>query len=148
MRAVVQRVLDAYVDVAGERKAQISKGFLVLLGVEVGDTSKDALWLAEKIVKLRVFEDENDKMNLSIKDVAGEIIAVSQFTLLADCRKGNRPGFSAAAPPEQAEQRYEEFVQFCRKEVNVKTGCFQTEMFVGLVNHGPVTILLDSRKLF
>lgn len=148
MRAVVQRVTDAYVDIAGQRKAQIKKGFLVLIGVAKGDTSKDALWLAEKVLNLRIFEDENEKMNLSLKDVGGEILAVSQFTLLADCRKGNRPGFTDAAPPEEANKLYEEFVTICKKELCVQTGCFQTEMFVGLVNHGPVTILLDSKKTF
>ena len=148
MRAVVQRVTDAYVDIDGQRKSQIKKGFLVLVGVAKGDTERDALWLAEKIINLRIFDDQEGKMNLSLKDVGGEILAVSQFTLLGDCRKGNRPGFSEAALPEDANILYEEFVSFCRRELSVQTGCFQTEMFVGLLNHGPVTILLDSKKTF
>lgn len=148
MRAVVQRVTKADVTVAKEKVAQISEGLLVLLGVEKDDTVKDAQYLKEKILNLRIFEDESDKMNLSVLDVKGNLLIVSQFTLLADCRKGRRPSFDSAALPNVASELYEYFVQLCEKELEVQTGSFQQEMFVGLVNHGPVTILLDSKKTF
>jgi D-tyrosyl-tRNA(Tyr) deacylase len=148
MRAVVQRVTQACVDAAAGRAAQIDRGLLVLLGVEKQDSERDAAYLAEKILNLRIFGDADGKMNLSLKDIKGELLAVSQFTLLADCRKGRRPGFDAAAPPEAAKLLYEKFLALCEVQVPVKTGRFQEEMFVGLVNHGPVTILLDSRKTF
>ncbi|MDR3349945.1 MAG: D-tyrosyl-tRNA(Tyr) deacylase [Acidaminococcales bacterium] len=148
MRAVVQRVTNAWVDVAGVRAARIDRGLAALLGVEKGDTEEDAAYLAEKIVNLRIFDDGGGKMNLSLKDIKGQLLAVSQFTLLADCRRGRRPGFDAAAPPDDAKRLYEKFAAICAKAVSVQTGRFREEMFVGLVNHGPVTILLDSRKTF
>lgn len=149
MRAVVQRVSEAAVTVADRKVGAISKGVLVLLGVGKGDTEADAKYLAEKIVKLRIFEDEADKMNLSLLDVEGQLLAVSQFTLYGDVRKGRRPGFDQAAPPDQAEALYEVFINCCRDlGVTVGTGQFQTHMMVSLVNDGPVTILLDSHKQF
>jgi D-tyrosyl-tRNA(Tyr) deacylase len=148
MRAVVERVKEAFVDIQGERVAHIKTGLVVLLGVEKGDTAQDAAYLAEKICNLRLFENAGGKMNLPLAAVGGKILAVSQFTLLADCRKGRRPGFDAAAPLEQARLFYEEFVRLCRERAPVETGRFQTEMSVGLINDGPVTILLDSRKIF
>ena len=148
MRAVLQRVTEASVKVGGEEVSRIEGGLLVLLGVEKSDDEKDAEWLAEKIINLRIFEDKNDKMNLSIQDVGGSLLVVSQFTLLADCRKGRRPGFDNAAPPDMANSLYEYFVKYAAKIVKVEKGCFQQEMFVSLTNHGPVTILLDSKKLF
>ncbi|MDR2006819.1 MAG: D-tyrosyl-tRNA(Tyr) deacylase [Acidaminococcales bacterium] len=148
MRAVVQRVAEAWVDVAGVRAARIDRGLAALLGVEKQDSEKDAIYLAEKIINLRIFDDGGGKMNLSLKDIKGGLLAVPQFTLLADCRKGRRPGFDAAAPPEEAGRLFEKFVAVCAEAVSVQTGRFREEMFVGLVNHGPVTILLDSRKTF
>lgn len=148
MRAVVQRVIKSDVTVVKEKVAEIDAGLLVLLGVEKGDTQKDAQYLKEKILNLRIFEDENDKMNLSVLDTEGQLLVVSQFTLLADCRKGRRPSFDNAASLDVANELYEYFVELCREELVVQTGCFQQEMFVSLVNHGPVTILLDSKKTF
>ncbi len=149
MRAVVQRTSSASVEVEGEIVGTANAGLTVLLGVGEGDTSEDVKYMAEKIVNLRIFEDENGKMNRSLLDVGGDLLVVSQFTLYGDCRKGRRPGFSDAASPEIAERLYGEFVDICReKGIAVGTGRFQTEMEVNLVNTGPVTILLDSRKLF
>lgn len=149
MRAVLQRVSSAQVTVADEVVGRIGRGFLVLLGVAVGDSEEDARYLAEKIARLRIFEDEAGKMNLSLQEVGGELLAVSQFTLLADCRQGRRPGFSAAAPPALAKALYEGFVAMVRQRgLAVATGIFQAEMAVQLVNEGPVTILLDSKKEF
>ncbi|NLU37025.1 MAG: D-tyrosyl-tRNA(Tyr) deacylase [Clostridiales bacterium] len=149
MRAVVQRVRQAGVTVEGRTVSSIQKGYLVLLGVEQGDTMQDMEYLADKIVNLRVFEDEQGKMNLSVKDTGGEILVVSQFTLCADCRKGRRPSFVSAAEPDKAEKYYEEF---CNKVsahgIAVKKGVFGAHMEVDLVNDGPVTILLDSKKTF
>lgn len=149
MRAVVQRVSRAGVSVDGVSIAAIGSGLLILLGVETGDDEKDADYLADKIAGLRIFEDEGGKMNLSVKDCGGAILVVSQFTLLADCRKGRRPGFSAAAVPALAEPLCQ---YFCERAKNlgleVQTGRFRAEMAVELVNDGPVTILLDSQRRF
>ena len=149
MRAVVQRVSSASVKVEDEVVGQIERGFLVLLGVGTGDSDADAVTLAEKVAGLRVFEDEDRKMNLALNDVDGQMLVVSQFTLFGDCRKGRRPSFVDAARPEQAERLYESFVGEVRgRGIHVETGRFQTHMDVRLVNNGPVTLLLDSRKTF
>lgn len=149
MRCVIQRVLRASVDVAGETVGKIDNGFLVLLGAEDGDTEQDAKYCADKVAGLRVFEDANDKMNLSLSDVGGSVLLVSQFTLLADARHGRRPDFFRAARPEVAEPlcvRVQEMLE--AHGLKVETGRFRTHMEVSLVNDGPVTILLDSRKTF
>lgn len=149
MRCVVQRVSRASVTVEGKITGQVEKGYMVLVGVEMGDTEQDMRYCAEKVAGLRVFEDENGKMNLSVKDVGGAVLAVSQFTLLGDARHGRRPSFSNAARPEEANALYEAFCEALRAEnIRVETGVFQTDMQVELVNDGPVTILLDSRKGF
>ena len=149
MRAVIQRVTRASVDVEGERVGEIKNGFMVLVGVMEGDTDKDTAYIAKKIEGLRVFEDSEDKMNLSLKDVGGSLLLVSQFTLAGDARKGNRPSFSTAARPEIAEPMFEELVKILRAGgLTVETGRFRTHMEVSLVNDGPVTILLDSRRDF
>lgn len=149
MRAVVQRVAQAKVTVENETVGEIGKGLLVLLGVSVDDEEKDALYLLEKILNLRIFEDADDKMNLSLIDIAGEILVVSQFTLYGDVRRGRRPSFIEAALPETANYLYEFFVENARKQIaKVETGKFQAMMDVSLVNSGPVTILLDSSKNF
>lgn len=149
MRAVLQRVSEARVRVNGEIVGEIGRGLLVLLGVGQGDGEADARFLAEKTAGLRIFEDAQGKMNLSVEEVAGAVLVVSQFTLYGDCRQGRRPGFSAAAPPELADALYRQFVAGLRKRgLPVATGIFQAEMAVELVNDGPVTLLLDSRKEF
>lgn len=149
MRCVVQRVSRASVTVEGKITGQVEKGYMVLVGVEMGDTEQDMRYCVEKVAGLRVFEDENGKMNLSVKDVGGAVLAVSQFTLLGDARHGGRPSFSNAARPEEANALYEAFCEALRAEnIRVETGVFQTDMQVELVNDGPVTILLDSRKGF
>lgn len=149
MRAVIQRVLESSVTVEGQVIGKIGKGIMVLLGVEEGDTAKDATYLAEKITGLRIFEDEEGKMNLALEEVKGSILAVSQFTLLGDARKGRRPSYSTAARPEEANQLYEHFVgEIQRKGIHVETGQFQADMKVALINDGPVTLMLDSKKLF
>ncbi|MFZ0951302.1 MAG: D-aminoacyl-tRNA deacylase [Candidatus Sulfotelmatobacter sp.] len=149
MRAVVQRVSRAQVAVNGEIAGQIGLGLLVLLGVGRDDTEADAIYLAEKIAGLRVFEDAEGKMNRSVRDVGGSVLAVSQFTLYGDVRRGKRPSFDAAAPPEKARQLYTFFVEQIRSaELTCETGRFQKMMKVELVNEGPVTILLDSAKEF
>ena len=145
MRAVVQRVSSASVDSEGVRTGTIGRGFLVLLGVTHSDTEGDAQWLAEKIAGLRVFEDEECKLNRSLLDVGGEMLVVSQFTLYGDCRRGRRPSFSEAARPETANALYEKFVEYARQTgVSVQTGVFQTMMAVSLVNDGPVTLIIDT----
>lgn len=149
MRAVVQRVTDADVSVDSKITGKIGKGFVILLGVEDGDSEVDADYLVEKITGLRVFEDSEGKMNLSMMDVGGELLSVSQFTLLADARKGRRPSFVKAARPEEANRLYRYFNEKVReKGIRVAEGVFQAEMLVRINNDGPVTILLDSRKLF
>lgn len=146
MRAVVQRVRGASVSVGGEIVGEIGYGLCVLVGVERGDESPDAQELARKLVHLRIFEDEAEKMNLSVKDVSGALLLVSQFTLLGDTRRGHRPGFSQAMEPEGAARLFEECVAACRAEgVPVATGRFRAEMLVSLENDGPVTILMDTR---
>jgi D-tyrosyl-tRNA(Tyr) deacylase len=147
MKAVVQRVSSARVEVDGETTGEIARGLLVLLGVAREDEEKDAAWMAEKIVGLRIFEDDEGKMNRSLLEVSGALLAVSQFTLLGDSRKGRRPSFIAAAPPEIAEGLYRSFVSKTRSlGARTETGKFQAQMAVHLVNDGPVTILLDSRE--
>lgn len=149
MRAVIQRVTQAGVTIADEKVAAIASGLLVLLGIEKGDDQKDAAYLTEKIAGLRIFEDADGKMNLSVSEIKGEVLVVSQFTLLGDCRKGRRPGFSSAAPPELAEPLCDHVVDLLRGlEVKVQTGVFRADMAVDLVNDGPVTMLIDSRRLF
>lgn len=149
MRAVIQRVSEACVKVDGEVIGSIDKGYLVLLGVEEGDTEKEAQYMADKIAGIRLFEDEEGKMNLALSEVGGSILAVSQFTLMGDARKGRRPSYSTAARPEEANELYENFVKLLRAQgFAVETGQFQADMKVSLVNDGPVTILLDSKKLF
>ena len=149
MRAVVQRVSEASVIVDGQTVGEIRQGLVVLLGVARGDTSRDAVYLAEKTSGLRIFEDEHGKMNRSVEDISGSVLVVSQFTLLGDCRKGRRPGFTDAAEPELADMLYEDYVGIMQQRgINVATGIFRAEMKVGLINDGPVTILLDSRKQF
>jgi D-tyrosyl-tRNA(Tyr) deacylase len=145
MRAVVQRVRQSTVTTDNEIVGQIGSGLLVLLGVAKGDTAKDADYLANKIINLRIFEDEDRKMNRSLLETGGELLAVSQFTLLADCRKGRRPSFIEAAEPEKATDLYERFVNVVRaKGVEVKTGRFRAMMEVALINDGPVTIIIES----
>ena len=148
MRIVLQRVKQASVTVSGEVVAEIGKGFLVLLGIEGEDTVEDSEWLCGKIAKLRVFSDENGAMNNSIQDVDGDIIVVSQFTLHASTKKGNRPSFIKAARPDQAMTLYEQFVTLLEQELNkkVSTGVFGAMMDVALVNDGPVTITIDSKS--
>ena len=145
MRIVLQRVKDASVAVGGERISEIGAGLLLLVGVEGGDGESEADWLAEKIAGLRIFSDEEGKMNLSVRDVGGEILAVSQFTLLADTRKGKRPSFIKAALPEEAEPLFDYFCERLRAAgiASVKTGSFGAMMDVALVNDGPVTIVLE-----
>lgn len=149
MRAVIQRVEKASVSVEGEIRGQIGAGFLVLIGVEEGDGDADFRYIAEKAPNLRVFEDEQGKMNRSLLDVGGEVLAVSQFTLLGDARGGRRPSFITAARPETADPMYERLVADWRaRGIRVETGVFGAHMKVSLVNDGPVTILLDSRRRF
>ena len=149
MRAVVQRVSRAQVSVKGEITGQIGSGLLVLLGVGRHDTEQEAKYLVDKIASLRVFEDAAGKMNRSVQEIAGSVLVVSQFTLYADVRRGNRPSFDAAAPPEKARQLYDLFVELIRAAgLHCETGRFQAMMSVELVNQGPVTILLDSARAF
>lgn len=149
MRAVVQRVSSSKVTVENNLVGEINKGLLVLLGVTHDDTSKDVDYMIDKILNLRIFEDENEKMNLSLKDVEGELLVVSQFTLYGDCRKGKRPSFSNAARPDLATKLYEEFIEKAKaQDLVVGTGQFGAHMMVDLTNDGPVTMLLESNKSF
>ena len=149
MRAVVQRVTRASVAVHDQVISEIGKGYLVLLGVEAGDTDADLQYMVDKVANLRVFEDAQGKMNLSLLDTGGQLLVVSQFTLLGDARHGRRPGFTAAEEPAKADQMYSEAANRWRQMgIPVETGVFRADMAVSLVNDGPVTILLDSKKLF
>ncbi len=149
MRAVVQRVSSASVIVEDSICGEIGRGLLVLLGVEDMDVIEDAVYLAEKISNLRIFEDDDDKMNLSVRDIDGEMLIVSQFTLHGDCRKGRRPNFMKAAGAELAENLYLKFIEECKKYISkIEKGKFQAHMEVKLTNDGPVTILVDSKKCF
>lgn len=148
MRAVVQRVSKAKVTVSGRITGEIDKGLLVLVGIGRDDDGSDVEWLVDKTLNLRVFEDENEKMNLSLIDVSGALLAISQFTIMGDARKGRRPSFTEAAEPGAARALFNDFLQMASKTVKVETGIFQAHMDVELVNSGPVTILLDSKRVF
>jgi D-tyrosyl-tRNA(Tyr) deacylase len=149
MRAVIQRVSRASVKIDGAIHGEISHGMLVLIGIHGSDAEFDLQWLAEKVVHLRIFEDQQGKMNKSLADIDGEMLIISQFTLYGDCRKGRRPGFSSAAAPEIAEPLYRRFIEEVKnRQIKVATGIFQASMEVELVNDGPVTLLLDSEKQF
>ncbi|HUX47164.1 MAG TPA: D-aminoacyl-tRNA deacylase [Desulfosporosinus sp.] len=149
MRSVIQRVKQASVIVKGEIVGKISTGLMVLLAVGRDDGEKDVTWMVDKLVGLRIFEDEVGKMNLSVQDVGGDILLVSQFTLYGDCRSGKRPSFTSAAPPERAKALFEQIVEATRSRgLKVETGVFQAEMDVQMINDGPVTLLLDSEKKF
>ena len=146
MRALIQRISKAYVEVNEKKISSIDKGLLVLLGVQDTDDQTDITWLSNKIIKMRLFEDDNGKMNQSIEDIKGQLLIVSQFTLHASTKKGNRPSFMAAAHPDIALPLYQTFVSECQKQIPTQTGQFGAMMQVGLVNDGPVTIWLDSRN--
>ncbi|HOS68562.1 MAG TPA: D-aminoacyl-tRNA deacylase [Bacillota bacterium] len=148
MRAVIQRVNSGSVAVDDKIVGSINKGFVVLLGVSEKDTEADVLYMVDKTVNMRIFEDDNEKMNLSLLDIKGELLVVSQFTLYGDCRKGRRPNFMSAARPEKAEELYNEFVRKCRElGVKTETGTFQAYMKVNIENDGPVTVIVDSEKI-
>jgi D-tyrosyl-tRNA(Tyr) deacylase len=147
MRAVIQRVTKAFVEIEGSKVGEIDKGIVMLLGVEKGDTKEDASWLMDKIINLRIFEDESGRMNLSVKDVEGSVLVISQFTLAGNCKKGRRPSFDTAAAPELAQLLYDFSVEELKRTgVPVATGVFQASMQVSLINNGPVTFVLDSEK--
>lgn len=149
MRAIVQRVSEASVAINGRTTATIGRGMVVFLGIAASDGDRDVVWTAEKITQLRIFPDDQDKMNLSLADIGGEMLIVSQFTLHGDCRKGRRPGFSAAAAPAVAEPLYLKFIEEVRRrDIVTASGTFQASMAVQLINDGPVTMMLDSTKLF
>jgi D-aminoacyl-tRNA deacylase len=149
LRAVVQRVTSSSVEVEGEIVGKINRGLLVLLGIGEEDSQKDLDYISDKVAGLRIFEDANDKMNLSVKDIRGEILVISQFTLYGDARKGKRPSFSSSAKPDIAEKLYKEFIQRVKDfGIHTQEGIFGAHMKVSLVNDGPVTILLDSKKTF
>ena len=146
MRALVQRVSKANIKVNEKNISSINKGLLLLLGIQDTDDESDVTWLSNKIIKMRIFEDDNGKMNQSIEDIGGELLIVSQFTLYASTKKGNRPSFINAAHPDKALPIYQTFVSECNKQISTQTGKFGAMMQVGLVNDGPVTIWLDSRN--
>ena len=148
MKAVIQRVNFASVKVGGETVGEIGKGYLILFGAAFGDTKEDADRLAAKIANMRIFSDENDKINLSLKDVGGDILCVSQFTLCADCRKGNRPSFTSAMPPDDADKLYDYFCERCKEEAGCKVGrgVFGADMKVSLESDGPFTIMLECKE--
>ena len=148
MRAVIQRIKESKLYIKEELISSIGIGYLVLLGIEEGDTKEDLDYMVKKIKGLRVFEDEEERMNLSLKDVGGEILLVSQFTLLGDARKGNRPSFIKAAKPDEAIPLYEQMISELEQEIPVKTGVFGEDMQISLINDGPVTIMLDSKRSF
>lgn len=149
MRAVVQRVLHSCVKVDDQTVGEIQKGILVLLGIENEDDKKDIEYLAEKIVNLRIFDDENGKMNMSLLGIQGEILVVSQFTLYGDCKKGKRPSYDRAAKPEKAKEIYENFINYLKRfNIKLEIGKFQASMMVEIINDGPVTLLIDSKKEF
>jgi D-tyrosyl-tRNA(Tyr) deacylase len=149
MRAVLQRVHQASVSIHGSVTAEINRGFLIFLGIASDDTEQDIDYLVSKIINLRAFEDQQGKMNIGLQEAGGSLLVVSQFTLYADCRKGRRPSFTDAARPEQARSLYSRFIDMVRAEgLTVQTGSFQEMMDVALINDGPVTFLLDSRRLF
>jgi len=148
LKVVLQRVTQAWVEIDGVRIAQIGQGLAVLLGVGRNDSETDARYLVDKITGLRIFEDEAGKMNLSVMDIAGEVLVVSQFTLMANCRKGRRPGFDGAAPPDEAERLYNRFVDMLKETgILTQTGRFQADMIYGIINDGPVTIIIDTENL-
>lgn len=149
MRAIVQRVTEASVSVDGETIGKIKNGFVVFLGVADEDNDTDMKYIADKIINLRVFEDENEKMNLSLNDIGGELLVISQFTLFGDCRKGRRPSFDKAGNPSHANEMYEKICQYFKtNNIKTETGRFAADMKVQLTNDGPVTLMLDSTKLF
>ncbi|NLZ49599.1 MAG: D-tyrosyl-tRNA(Tyr) deacylase [Clostridiales bacterium] len=149
MRAVVQRVTSSNVKVGGAIVGEIGKGIMVLIGISKDDTMEDIIYTKDKLINLRIFEDSEGKMNLSLKDIGGELLIVSQFTLYGDCRKGRRPNFMEALSGEEANKLYEAFVEECKKEeLTVQTGVFGANMEVNIVNDGPVTLLIDSKKNF
>ncbi|MCK9217618.1 MAG: D-aminoacyl-tRNA deacylase [Firmicutes bacterium] len=149
MRAVVQRVISSFVKVDDRLTGEIGKGLMVLLGISEDDTLNDIDYMVEKITNLRIFEDDEGKMNLSLYDVSGELLVVSQFTLYGDCRKGRRPSFVKAARPEKAQEYYNIFIEKCSNlGIGAKTGVFQAEMLVNINNDGPVTLIIDSKKKF
>lgn len=149
MRAVVQRISQGKVEVNNQLTGEIEKGLLVYLGISADDTVEDIKYMVEKVINLRIFEDSEEKMNLSLIDTNGRLLLVSQFTLMGDCRKGRRPNFSEAARPEKAQELYNIFIEECKKNnIIVETGVFQAHMMVHSINDGPVTVLIDSKKLF
>lgn len=149
MRSILQRVTHASVEVDGNIIGEIGNGLLILLGVSDSDTDADLKYIADKALNLRIFSDENDKMNLSVKDINGEILVVSQFTLYGDCRKGRRPSFDSAGKPDYANEMYEKFIAYCiESRLKVQHGIFGADMKVSLLNDGPVTMMLDSTKIF
>ena len=148
MKALIQRVKNSEVKIKGKTFSSISKGLLIFLGVEKNDTEKEAIWLIDKILKLRIFEDENEKMNLSVSDIKGEILVVSQFTLAGNCKKGTRPSFDNAMIPKEAEKLYEFFISEIKKSgLSVQTGVFGAMMEISLINDGPVTFMLEKEAV-